>query len=469
MMQTVVRGYNLERQVYANELFRICEASHSVLKGQQLRITVINSHFSEIREVKSEFNASAFRLGFAEHPYIIRNIDMIEENDVLAILSENIPLRNSSTFIHSLSRDEKMEFVMKTMEALIYLNDRKIYHLSPEPKDILIDENNNPRVCNYGLADIFLKIKNEEDRAVVLSNFKFAAPELHDKNCCGDDKAEVFAFGMYLKAVFGNDDSVINKIVEAATNPDRNKRFRNLNDIEKAITNPENIETYIPETVYEHKPLAQTDYQEKWDGNNQGLIDDETARRITESKNNLNQILDEIENQKKPEPPKQTQSQNTATQQQQQKTQQAPQNQQQQKTQQAPQNQQQQKTQQQNTNQYTQQQQQSDYNRTREAIRQSANQQQSQANNPKPAINTTAVVVLGIVSVIFGFIFSLVGFVLAIVGFNNASNNKKKAAKMGRKLTTDEMNTQTIGVVLCVIGLIVSIGKFLAFLGSTFG
>jgi hypothetical protein len=59
--------------------------------------------------------------------------------------------------------------------------------------------------------------------------------------------------------------------------------------------------------------------------------------------------------------------------------------------------------------------------------------------------------------------------VIAIVGFNNASSNKKKAAKMGRQLTTNEINTQTIGVVLCVIGLIVSIGKFLAFLGSTFG
>ncbi|MDD3685671.1 MAG: protein kinase [Bacteroidales bacterium] len=462
MMQTLVRGYNLVRQVYANELFRICEASHSVLQGQQLRITVINNYFSEIREVRSEFNASAFRLGFAEHPYIIRNIDMIEENDVLAILSEDISLRNSSTFVNSLSRDEKMEFVMKIMEALIYLNDRKIFHLSPEPEDILIDENNNPRLCNYGLADIFLKIKNEEDRAVVLSNFKYAAPELHAKNCCGDEKAEVFAFGKYLKTVFGEDDTIINKIVDVATNPDRNKRFRNLNDLGKAITNPEKLETYIPETVSEHIPQTQTAYFETPEERLKVLNDDDTVKRYTQAKENMNQILDEIENEKKPEPPKQTHSQNSAAQQQQV----PPFQQQQQKQQQAPPVQQQQ----QNTNQYTQkQQQQTDYNRTREAIRQSAYQQQSQTNTPKPAINTTAVVVLGFLSIIFGFIFSLVGFVLAIVGFNNASNNKKKAAKMGRQLSTNEINTQTIGIVLCVIGLIVSIGNFLAFLGSTFG
>jgi serine/threonine protein kinase len=128
-----------------------------VLNGQQLRITVINNYFSDIREIRSEFNASAFRLGFAEHPYIIRNIDMIEENDVLAILSEDIPLRNSSSFVNSLTRDEKMEFVLKIMEALIYLNDRKIFHLSPEPEDILIDENNNPRCVIMVWLIFFLK------------------------------------------------------------------------------------------------------------------------------------------------------------------------------------------------------------------------------------------------------------------------------------------------------------------------
>lgn len=456
MMQTLVRGYNLVRQVYANELFRVCEASHSVLKGQQLRITVINNYFSEIREVKSEFNASAFRLGFAEHPYIIQNIDMIEENDVLAILSEDIPLRSSSTFVHSLTRDEKMAFVMKIMDAIIYLNDRKIFHLSPEPEDILIDENNNPRLSNYGLADIFLKVKNEEDKAVVLSNFKFAAPELYNKNCCGDDKAEVFAFGLYLKTVFGEDDALINKIIDVATNPDRNKRFRNLNDLGKVIANPEKLETYIPETVSEHKVQTSTDYEETWEERKQVLNNEVTAqaeadKRTAQPEKNVLQILNEIENQKKPEPPKQTQTASTHQQFQQTKVQQPQQNQQQQ-----------------NTAQHSQHQT-SDYNRTREAIRQSANQQQTQVQTPKPAINTTAIVVLGFLSIIFGFIFALVGFVLAIIGFNSASGNKKKAAKMGRQLSTSEINAQTVGVVLCVIGIIVSIGKFLVFLGSTFG
>jgi uncharacterized membrane protein len=179
------------------------------------------------------------------------------------------------------------------------------------------------------------------------------------------------------------------KIVDVATNPDRNKRFRNLIDMEKAITNPEKLKTYIPETVSEYKVQNDTDYIESWEEKKQILNEEVTAQVKTEKntsqpEKNVFQILNEIENQKKPEPPIQTQVKSTVIPQ-------------------APQNQQQ------NTNQYTQkQQQQTDYNRTREAIRQSASQQQSQANTPKPPINTSAVVVVGILSVIFGFIFSLV-------------------------------------------------------------
>lgn len=167
-METVIRGYKLIHLLYSNELFEVWDASHSILQEQKCRITLINSYFTDINEVRNEFNSSAFKLGFAEHQYIIKNNDMIEENGMFAILSESIPVSDSITYFENINFDEKKEFVLKVLEALIYLNDRKIFHLSPELEDILIDENNNPRLSNYGLAEIFLKAKSEEDRSLFL-------------------------------------------------------------------------------------------------------------------------------------------------------------------------------------------------------------------------------------------------------------------------------------------------------------
>jgi uncharacterized membrane protein required for colicin V production len=83
-------------------------------------------------------------------------------------------------------------------------------------------------------------------------------------------------------------------------------------------------------------------------------------------------------------------------------------------------------------------------------------------------VKTTNVIVLGVLSIIFGLMFSFVGFVLSIIGFTVANQNKKKVTAMGRQFTQNELSSQTIGIVICVIGLFVAIVKAIMFLGNTF-
>lgn len=431
-METVIRGYKLINLLYSNELFEVWDAFHAILPEQKCRITLIDSYFTDINEVRNEFNSSAFKLGFAEHQYIIKNNDMIEENGKFAILSESIPVTGSLTYIENISFDEKKEFVLKVLEALIYLNDRKIFHLSPEPDDILIDGNNNPRLSNYGLVEIFLKVKTEQDRDMVLANFKYSAPELIDKLGKGDDKAEVYSFGKLLNAVFGDKNSDMNAIIASATNIDRKKRFRNLIDLEKVIINPENILAFIPVPLTKNKQLDEQKLSSAINANKPRTVENirpETTniKQGEQTEKNIFEIVNEIENQKKTKAAAQNKQQSGGT----------------------------------NS---ANQQQQNDYNKTIEALRESA--QQNQQTSGSNSINTTSVVVFGVLSIIFSFIFPFFGLGLAILGFRSAFKNTAKAKTRGRKLSSTELNSQTIGFVFCALGTIISAIKFLIYFGD---
>ncbi len=437
-MNTIIRGYSLIKEVCSNSLFKTYIAEHSVLTGQTLRVTILNETILEHSEVKSEFNSAAFRLSFAEHSNIVKNNDMIEENGVYAILSENIPLNSFANALPAASFDEKKEMFDKILEALIYLNDRKIYHASLSVDNLYIDEQRNPRISNYGFAEIFLKLREPDFREIVLTNLKYLAPELLSIGAAVGEKAEIYSAGRLLNYLFANSTeekcfAAITQIVRKSTDSNPNKRYRNVKDLLTDFRNCENLvitdDHKMPEQNTEKVSIPADVSPPKQTANQQV--------NTKESVRNVFNIVNEIEDSKKPEQ-NSNQANFKAT---------------------VPNE----NTSERNTGQRTNNQ--SDYNKTREAIKQNS---VPNTGIPNKSVNTSDVIVFGVLSIIFGFIFSFVGLVLAIIGFSRASNNKKKVLSLKRNFSQSEGNPQSIGIVLCVIGLIISIGKSLVFLGNMF-
>lgn len=428
-MGIVIRGYDLKEKVFSNSLFNVYAASHSVLTDQTLRITLLNPEILEKSEVRAEFNSSAFRLSFAEHPYIIKNNDIVEENGFYAILSENIALGLFSQAISTAQFEDKRIMFEKILEALIYLNDRKIFHASLTPDSIYVDMDGNPRIANYGLAEMFLKVREPELRELVLKNFKYSAPELSSVLSPVGEKAEVFSCGMLLKYIFADSapdeiTSGLKYIVRKSTDSDTLKRYRNVKELLTDFRNYENL------AVKEEIPV-------------QGPKRIDKTAEPGSAKRPVFEMSGEKEKQNK-----QAAGQAHATYKEFNVKAEAHYNKPSEKnTPQEPNNKGQQ----------------ADYNKTREAIRQNA---AMNSNSPDVIIKTGDVLVFGVLSIFFGFILSMGGFILAIIGFSRAAKNKKKVVSMRRNFVQSESNTQSIGIVLCIIGIIISGIRMLIFLAS---
>jgi len=439
-MNIVIRGYELKQEVYSKGLFRVYFAEHSVLKNQTLRITVAEEELLNDADIKIAFNSAAFRLSFAEHNYIVKNIDLVEENGIFAILSENLVLRPFDLALNSATFDEKLLFVEKILEAIAYLNDRKIYHCSISPDNIYVDSELNPRIANYGLAEVFLSTKNHDLKERVLSGLDYLAPEIIKNSVNVNDRSEVYSCGKLLQYIFKTaDDSGLPANLAAIINKSTAEipvqRYRNIGDMLNDVKNYEQLSFKINNSI---PGQGQTLNKSLLSGPEVEIPQHKAENHIYQQQNTFKSepkpvfdFIQEIENQKKANAEKIT-----------------------------------------NTNTYHPGQanrnpansnssnSQENYNRTREAIRNEASKQ------PAVKVKTNDVIIFGVLSIIFSFMLSLVGFVLAIIGLYRASANKKKVKSLERLFVPAESGPQTLGIVLSLIGMIISFSRMIMSLVS---
>jgi serine/threonine protein kinase len=205
-METSIRGYSLKEIVQSNDFYSVYNAEHAILKGQELRITVLRKEIADDSKIRSAFNQSIFKLAFVEHPNIARNIDMLEENDKLVVLSEKEDYTPLQDFVFNYSVDTKLTICQKVLNAVIYLNSRNIYVTDLKPDCVLIDHERQPKIINAGLINIFFNTDNEDISNSLQTHLSFSAPEILDNPKNISEKSDVYTCALFIKYVFGNGD-----------------------------------------------------------------------------------------------------------------------------------------------------------------------------------------------------------------------------------------------------------------------
>lgn len=497
-METSVRGYLLKEIVQKNRLFTVYNAEHAVLTGQKLRITIINEMFANDPDIKSAFDQSIFKLAFAEHDNIVANIDMLEENHKLAILSKTDNFSKLNVLLENLSIDGKFNLCKRIIDAIEYLNSRNIYVTNLCPDNMLIDSSQQVKISNPGLVNVFLQSKNEDNLNILRDELVFAAPEIFSCPACITQKSDVYTCTAMIKYIFGDRNitnaqnsldlsgipDFLHNIVEKGMHQKADNRFKSslellnilsdsiyknelyseqsaiknsnhlhhqslsyvLPEVDSIIDEHKNVDTVISDDRVEEDVqstnASQTQIPKKDD---KDLAQSQSAKTM-----NYHDLLAEIKAEKLKK--EKDQIEVAAKVQQERSRSYIPQKdsinknndilnkKEAQRVQESQQNQKPSyinSNQHQNKTQY--------YNHT------------NKRDNPSASINTNSIVIIGFVSFIFAIVLPFVGLVLAIVGLSQIPKNKRKLALLKRKLTTTEKTNQSIGVVFCIIALVISV------------
>ncbi|KAF8388572.1 hypothetical protein HHK36_027247 [Tetracentron sinense] len=174
-----------------------------------------------------DFDREVRILGKARHPNLMTVKGYYLTPQLKLLISDYTPngslnskLHGRSTSTPSLSWANRFKIALGTAKGLAHLHQSfrpPIIHYNLKPSNILLDENYNPKISDFGLARLLTKL----DKHVISSRFQsalgYVAPELACQSLRVNEKCDIYGFGvMILELVtgrrpveYGEDDVVI--------------------------------------------------------------------------------------------------------------------------------------------------------------------------------------------------------------------------------------------------------------------
>ena len=153
-------------------------------------------------------------IGRIHHANVVRLIGFCVEGSKWALLYDFMPNGSLDKFVFLdqerstlLSWDRLYKIALGVGRGIEYLHqgcDMQILHFDIKPHNILLDQNFNPKVSDFGLAKLYSTDKNTVTFTIARGTLGYIAPELFYQNIGGVSyKADVYSFGMLLLEMVG--------------------------------------------------------------------------------------------------------------------------------------------------------------------------------------------------------------------------------------------------------------------------
>jgi serine/threonine protein kinase len=174
---------------------------------------------------KSQTNGQDFinevaTIGRIRHVNVVQLIGFCAERTKQALIYEFMP--NGSLDKHTfsqeqgnsstLSYDKIYEISLGIARGIQYLHqgcDMQIIHFDIKPHNILLDENFNPKISDFGLAKLYRIDQSILTLTAARGTMGYMAPELLYKNIGNlSHKADVYSFGMMLMEMAGRKKNI---------------------------------------------------------------------------------------------------------------------------------------------------------------------------------------------------------------------------------------------------------------------
>lgn len=145
-------GYHFERQIGEGSTGTVWLATHDNTKSLVAIKVMAKEKFSNLEQINREIEA----LEKIDHPYIAQLYEVLETNTHLYIVLEYAKNGSIRDYVNSKGRMTEMianKFFAQLLTVLDYLhNDLHIAHRDLKCENILLDENNDIRVVDFGLS-----------------------------------------------------------------------------------------------------------------------------------------------------------------------------------------------------------------------------------------------------------------------------------------------------------------------------
>jgi serine/threonine protein kinase len=166
-----------------------------------------------------EFINEVGTMGRIHHVNIVRLVGFCADGFRRALVYEFLPNYSLEKFISStdtknrfLGWDKLQDIAIGIAKGIDYLHqgcDQQILHFDIKPHNVLLDENFNPKVSDFGLAKLCSKDQSAVSMTKARGTMGYIAPEVFSRNFGNVSyKSDVYSFGILLLEVVGGRKNV---------------------------------------------------------------------------------------------------------------------------------------------------------------------------------------------------------------------------------------------------------------------
>lgn len=161
-----------------------------------------------------EFINEVATMGSIHHVNVVRLVGYCAEGFRRALIFEFLPNDSLEKFIdseehkyHFLGWEKIQDIAIGIAKGIEYLHqgcDQRILHFDIKPRNILLDENFNPKIADFGQAKLCSKDQSVVSITMARGTIGYIAPEVLSKNFGNVSyKSDVYSFGMLLLQIVG--------------------------------------------------------------------------------------------------------------------------------------------------------------------------------------------------------------------------------------------------------------------------
>ncbi len=236
--------------------------------GREVALKILSPSLRDDPAFEERFSREARAMAMMNHPNIIAIHDFGQRGKYFFLTMELVDGLNLRQLVQNtkLQPQEAMQLIPQLCDALQYAHDRGVVHRDIKPENILLSQDGQIKIADFGLAKLTGNTQNLTltHTQQVMGTLNYMAPEQRERPMEVDHRADIYSLGVVIYEMLTGElplgrfappsqkvqvDVRLDEIVLRALEKDPTLRFQHANDFKTGV-----------QSLVSHGPIASTPF-----------------------------------------------------------------------------------------------------------------------------------------------------------------------------------------------------------------